>query len=887
MPIVTNNFQFTIEDNPHCWDGSDPTYIERKLLKPMPLYAMDQLRLRFLHLCTYNHDPVKSARVICQMAFETEIGVAIKKVVFPLPVVFSSLVCERRRFLEIDADMTKLNFLLEPALDALETDGRLPASYLRLFRVHLAGDYARYRMCAIAALLLLADFYLLPEVFLAESEGHLDSVSTADAFSVVKQTPVVNDLWCSDGYGQLPEGMDGFGVIRLPDGRGLLVGGFSNTGNSNRTYISTDATWTAWTEIGNVQDGTFVVSNGVQWPTLIVLPDGDVLMQGFTNNAVLWRLNVGAGTWAPTAPRPDSVDAYQPGFVLLNSNEVLVCGGYNGGGPEDASVWRYNFNTDTWTAATSMNKKRADFVDAVKLLDGRIFVASGWNQDISDYEPTGEAYDPSADTWTLSANGMAVPREGQHMVVLNGGDVFIVNGVDSTGAAALQCERWSPGTNLFATSAVLPSGGWRSVAVKLSDGTVFVDGGWDFNSNTISNAANIFNEGTDSFTAFAPDPAGARSEHGAALFATGPDKIWVAGGTAVPATPYVNYVDVFIPTGAGICPFPHNYTVTKSDTSSTTDGDLVEPTAWFETPYIPGFGGTYALWGFSATDIFALGNFHTAGHWDGTSWSALPAPPFNAAYDMWGASSAEIWACGNTTDGLYKSTDGGNTWTLVTTPVNPSAIWGFTASDFWFVGQDGNMYHTTNGGASFTQFLAGAVFGGNIPIRPFGFSTSEVYTFAGPNAYKWNGAAWVLQGTLPDAVNEIGVQIWGSSGIDLYVVVNNGSVFPTNYAYRSTGGFNSFVLQTIDAPTHVIAIWGTGIDFVFAMVGFNSGFDSNRSIRRRVADASWPNENMVPGPSHPWAILPAGANPLWAPQNDGPLAFAAGPGSGIWHRKQP
>jgi hypothetical protein len=145
-----------------CWDGSSPSAFEVRLLKPFDDYVLEQFRLRFLFSLTSPSSGVKSARVLMQMAFETEIGTVLGKMI-PLPVsVPETTVCERRRFNDIDKDMQLQRFLVGPALDALETTPGMPSPYMDLIRRYATSDYPRYRVCALAASLCLATFLRTP-----------------------------------------------------------------------------------------------------------------------------------------------------------------------------------------------------------------------------------------------------------------------------------------------------------------------------------------------------------------------------------------------------------------------------------------------------------------------------------------------------------------------------------------------------------------------------------------------------------------------------------------------------------------------------------------------------------------------------------------------------
>lgn len=129
--------------------------LEDALRRPLVPYGIEQLRTRFLFSVVENRNTQEGALVAAQMAFETEIGVILTKMITPSPSVLGVVIASRRRFLDVDLDLRANRFLIEPALDDLLGLGALEP-YVGLFRRHLSGDYPRYRVCAIAAVLSLA-----------------------------------------------------------------------------------------------------------------------------------------------------------------------------------------------------------------------------------------------------------------------------------------------------------------------------------------------------------------------------------------------------------------------------------------------------------------------------------------------------------------------------------------------------------------------------------------------------------------------------------------------------------------------------------------------------------------------------------------------------------
>lgn len=247
MPTVSAQFLFDIEPNPVCWTGL-PSHFELRLLQPLPIYALEQLRQRFLYAVTTGHNPIRSARAVAQMAFETEIGTAIAKLVQLPPDVFTSLVCDRRRYIEIDNDMAAFSFLFAPALDGVRQAGYLPESYVRLFEEHLKKPYAKYRVCDIAALLCISAFYLVPEVVQNFERAFNDAVVTADhATAVPGFVRVAHDFVATaDGFNVIPHHViqDSVSVVdRVGYGRSKYEPDIITTSDQAQVVVTQIAYW--------------------------------------------------------------------------------------------------------------------------------------------------------------------------------------------------------------------------------------------------------------------------------------------------------------------------------------------------------------------------------------------------------------------------------------------------------------------------------------------------------------------------------------------------------------------------------------------------------------------------------------------------------------------
>ena len=55
----------------------------------------------------------------------------------------------------------------------------------------------------------------------------------------------------------------------------------------------------------------------------------------------------------------------------------------------------------------------------------------------------------------------------------------------------------------------------------------------------------------------------------------------------------------------------------------------------------------YGLWGSSANDVWAVGQFGLIEHWDGSGWSTVPSGKSENLKAVWGSSANDVWAVGD------------------------------------------------------------------------------------------------------------------------------------------------------------------------------------------------------------------------------------------------
>jgi len=204
-------------------------------------------------------------------------------------------------------------------------------------------------------------------------------------------------------------------------------------------------------------------------------------------------------------------------------------------------------------------------------------------------------------------------------------------------------------------------------------------------------------------------------------------------------------------------------------------------TAWTVLPS-PNLGTVYnyltGVAAISTKDAWAVGWYQSVGtdpiplilHWDGTSWTTVPAPELSGnGSPLWGVtaiSSDDVWAVGaenGGSDTLALHWDG-VAWKLVTTPdagdsanvlkgvtaVSSTDVW---AAGYYYAGADGYKDLTVHWDGSTWSVVPGPVLAGEMillsieaaatdDVWAVGATGSPIESLTGAYAQHWDGKAW-------------------------------------------------------------------------------------------------------------------------------------------------
>lgn len=320
--------------------------------------------------------------------------------------------------------------------------------------------------------------------------------------------------------GSMIEARGSYTATLLPNGKVLVAGGTA----SAELYDPSSGTWTATGSMITAQSGQ---------ATLLL--DGRVLVAGGSDTNMAELYDPASGTWAATGKM---VSSWFLGFTAtrLADGRVLVAGA--GGSNPDLDPTPpelYDPATGTWAPTRPMVTPRSTGFTATLLVDGRVLVAGGGGK---GYLTSAEVYDPAKGTWTATGD-MSVVRGDFTATLLTNGSVLVVGGLDHNGGGVewASAELYDPVSGSWTATGTMGEARYGHTASLLRDGRVLVAGGVNTSLSGVNGplaSAELYDPGSGSWSPTA-NLVEARGAVTATVLSNG--TVLVTGGFDFDATP--------------------------------------------------------------------------------------------------------------------------------------------------------------------------------------------------------------------------------------------------------------------------------------------------------------------------------------------------------------
>ncbi len=264
--------------------------------------------------------------------------------------------------------------------------------------------------------------------------------------------------------------------------------------------------------------------------------------------------------------------------------------------------------------------------------------------------------------------------------------------------------------------------------------------------------------------AWCPETSGVGDDL-AAVWGASPHELWaVGGGGTIVRRTAAGWSRVASDTSANLSAIGGS---SAQDVWALGDGlgTHWDGTRWTQRP--APLRPVYGLWAFAPNDVWAVGD--DISRWTGTAWAVIPAP--GPAYSMravWGASATNVYAVG--TQGRLLHWDG-SVWTQLPTltPRDLLAIHGTSATDIWVSGGFGVLLHYD--GTTWTEEMMSTtqeLYGIQV-VAP-----NDAWTIGGGGTLlHYDGTAW---STAASGTTRYLSGLWAHSATELWIVGAVGTI---------------------------------------------------------------------------------------------------------------
>ncbi|MBF0452802.1 MAG: hypothetical protein HQK75_19015, partial [Candidatus Magnetomorum sp.] len=199
----------------------------------------------------------------------------------------------------------------------------------------------------------------------------------------------------------------------------------------------------------------------------------------------------------------------------------------------------------------------------------------------------------------------------------------------------------------------------------------------------------------------------------------------------------------------------------------------------------------YAVWGLNENSVYAGGYNGDFCHYTGTTWTDISSNYSVYLYGIWGTSENNLYFAENSSN-CVLSYDG-SAWAFNGTGCQDTFdVWGADASNMWFVGDYGVVYHY-DGSTKTDQTIGSTVDMNGI----WGSDINNVFAVGDSGIVKiYNGSSWTETDTGSDSFEDV----WGIDANNVYAITSVGKI----YKYTGT---TTFGLDYQNIASNVYGIW--------------------------------------------------------------------------------
>jgi uncharacterized repeat protein (TIGR03803 family) len=244
--------------------------------------------------------------------------------------------------------------------------------------------------------------------------------------------------------------------------------------------------------------------------------DGKITVTTGTTTLTSTKTFIVHNSWSSGKAVPVAVAAAATGFI---NGKIFVAGGFevNDAAPVSNNQV-YNPATNTWTTAAAMPTPVLGGTSAV--VNGLLYVIGGYEG--SSQTPTNvvQIYNPSTNKWTT---GKAMPTARGSIAAAVDGDAIYVVGGNGTTLRLDTVEKYVPSTNTWTEEAPLLKGK-SEPAAGLVGSTIVAADGYTTSGDTGDNEG--YNVSTNKWSALTADP----TPRNASCFGSVSGQLYVAGG---------------------------------------------------------------------------------------------------------------------------------------------------------------------------------------------------------------------------------------------------------------------------------------------------------------------------------------------------------------------